>query len=124
MKQFAQYMSSGSYYLGDNVAVLLIGLYVLNLNYQNTVIVALGSYTSLTFFIKNHQYYSALLGDYVFSVAFSFMVGWALSFLDTKASKEKFLAEKKIQRLLIEQRNIFDNMPDGVIIHKNIQNPD
>ena len=96
MKSFAYYMSSQSFYIGDNTKLTLLGLYICNLNYQITMIMVLSSYISTMMFIKNHKYYSALFGDYIFNICYSVMVGFALCYLDTKAQKEKFLAEKKI----------------------------
>lgn len=95
-------MSSQSFYIGDNTKLTLLGLYILNLNYQMTIMMVLSCFISTLMFIKNHKYYSALYGDYIFNIGYSSMVGFAICYLDTKAQKEKFLAEKKIQRLLVE----------------------
>jgi hypothetical protein len=40
----------------------------------------------------------------------------ALLHNDQEASVTNFLQQKKIRRLLMEQNNIFDNLPDGLIL--------
>lgn len=85
MKLFAQYMSSRSYYFGANSTVTILGLYVLNLNYHITLLIASISYITTLVFIKNNEFFSAIFKDYTFGSFFSVMVVFTLSYLDTKA---------------------------------------
>ena len=45
---------------------------------------------------------------------------WTIYFyFEERQSKHNYLAQLKIKRLIKEQRNILEKLPDGLIIHKN-----
>ena len=47
-----------------------------------------------------------------------------LNYLDEKTSRDQFFLHSKVSKLLTEQRQIFNVMPDGIIIHQNQNNED
>ena len=71
--------------MGANTSLTLLVLYIINLNYQITLMMVLICYISSSVFITYHKFYSALAGDYNFTIGMSITVGFALCYLDTKA---------------------------------------
>ena len=63
--------------------------------------------------------FEVLVKDYltVFMIAAAGVT--ALLYNDQEASVTNFLQQKKIMRLFQEQNNIFDDLPDGLILFSN-----
>ena len=116
---FAYYLGAQTYYLGVNVSFVLLGLYVLNLNCYVTIPIYIFTQVMTLSFVNSHDYYGQLFYEFLFTSSYCVFASLAIYYQNTKEQKEKFLSDLKIQRLLVEQRNIFDNMPDGVLIHQN-----
>ena len=61
---------------------------------------------------------SPVVSNFYYFYAASSYNGWIIIvYLQEKSSKEYFQNQLKIRRLIKEQRNILETLPDGLIIH-------
>lgn len=113
-----QYLLRDGWFFGLTAISLVIVLFVSSINW----IVCLLSMTSFVFvnfvFISKTPEVQSLSFEYTFNASILTIFMCYLNFHQIKRSKIQFLTKLKIQRLLNEQSNIIDTMPQGSIIYQ------
>ena len=64
--------------------------------------------------------YNIVFRDYITAALILQIIIISSDYKNIKTSKSSFIQGKKIKQLLDEQQKIFQNLPDGAIIHRSL----
>jgi hypothetical protein len=101
------------------VIVYLFSYWLINLKTLTTLLNLVVFYSSV-YIIKLIKYDSEKVpgkSEYVLLCIFALFIGLYLLKKKNNVSQQTFKDKKKIQRLLVEQMMLLDNIPDGAIIY-------
>lgn len=94
-------------------------MFIFNIRYSTTL-VHLIIFLSINIYFVREPIFSQLVVTCFRTIIITLNLGWILIYyFDEYESKQQFLSKLKIQRLIKEQRNILEKLPDGLIIHQS-----
>jgi hypothetical protein len=109
-------------YVGMNIWALLNGILILNLRYIVSVFYVFLFVLFVIFSPTNINIQKYARVSYI-ALCGAQMIGWTgISYIQEYYSKLGYIAEMKVKRLTMEQRQILEQSPDGLIIHQNRRN--
>lgn len=121
-EELHKFLRNQSFYYGFSLMLVMSSLLAGNLNHIYSGTTALIYIIAVTFYAAYHPYHQELLGDYLYCAIGGYLVFITLYYIDMKNSKKYFLSQLKNHRLIRDQIEIFNNLPDGLIIFQQIKN--
>ena len=95
-------------------------MYVLTIHYLKSIGFAMAFITALSFAIHNNdelneEFKDVFFGDVIFIIIMCIIT----PYYTEKQWRDNFLKNRQIEILMKEQKNLFDLLPDGLVIHSN-----
>ena len=104
--------------LAINNFLTIFAFFILNLRFVSSVLY-LAIYSFAMCYSVNESIFPLKIVNSLRTLCIALWMCWTLIFyIDDRESKKNFLNKQKIQRLLKEEREILNTLPDGLIIHQ------
>ena len=106
-------------YMVTTTSITVIGMFIYNIRYLTTLVL-LTIYMTINLYLVKEPVFSQYVVTCYRAIFVCILLGWLpMFYIDENGSKQAFLSQLKIKRLIKEQRNILEKLPDGLIIHQN-----